>query len=216
VYPLSVFRSMASSLNPAVSSGVSTRIGTEPTAHRKQGAGAWMRGSRRGLGALLLGGLALSPLHAATVPVSQAIGTCTTANPNPNPNPASFAAVNDFNGDCRSDLLWQKQQQWRGLPLVHERDHVCEQREHRQPTFDWVIQGVGDFNGDGKADILWRNSSTGEVYLWITSGTMFSDRREPWLRLAGVEHCGVGELRRRRQSGHPGGATAPRDRSFCG
>jgi hypothetical protein len=35
----------------------------------------------------------------------------------------------------------------------------------------WTIQGVGDFNGDGFADILWRNSSTGEVYLWLMNGT---------------------------------------------
>ena len=39
--------------------------------------------------------------------LSQAIGTCTTPNPNPNPNPASFAAVGDFNGDCKSDILWR-------------------------------------------------------------------------------------------------------------
>jgi len=39
------------------------------------------------------------------VSLTNAIGTCTTANPNPNPNPASFAAVGDFNDDCRSDIL---------------------------------------------------------------------------------------------------------------
>jgi len=39
--------------------------------------------------------------------VTQAIESCTTANPNPNPNPASFAAVADFNGDCKSDILWR-------------------------------------------------------------------------------------------------------------
>ena len=37
----------------------------------------------------------------------QAIGSCSTANPNPNPNPESFAAVGDFNGDCKSDILWR-------------------------------------------------------------------------------------------------------------
>jgi hypothetical protein len=43
----------------------------------------------------------------APVTVVQAIGSCTTANPNPNPNPESFAAVGDFNGDCKSDILWR-------------------------------------------------------------------------------------------------------------
>jgi hypothetical protein len=26
-------------------------------------------------------------------------------------------------------------------------------------------------NGDGKADILWRNSTTGQVYIWLMNGT---------------------------------------------
>jgi hypothetical protein len=33
------------------------------------------------------------------------------------------------------------------------------------------VSSVGDFNADGYADILWRNSSTGEVYLWLMNGT---------------------------------------------
>jgi len=41
----------------------------------------------------------------------------------------------------------------------------------RQLTSDWVIQDVGDFNADGKADILWRNSTTGEVVIWLMNGT---------------------------------------------
>jgi len=39
---------------------------------------------------------------------------------------------------------------------------------------DWTIKGVGDFNGDGKTDILWRNSTTGQVYLWLINGTVMS------------------------------------------
>jgi hypothetical protein len=31
-----------------------------------------------------------------------------------------------------------------------------------------------DFNSDGMTDILWQNSSTGERYLWLMDGTMFS------------------------------------------
>ena len=30
---------------------------------------------------------------------------------------------------------------------------------------------MGDFNGDGKSDILWRNSTTGQVYIWLMNGT---------------------------------------------
>ena len=32
---------------------------------------------------------------------------------------------------------------------------------------DWQIQGVGDFNNDGGGDILWRNTTNGDVALWI-------------------------------------------------
>ena len=35
---------------------------------------------------------------------------------------------------------------------------------------NWEIKGVGDFNGDGSSNILWRNSSTGEVYIWLMNG----------------------------------------------
>lgn len=34
----------------------------------------------------------------------------------------------------------------------------------------WQIIGTADFNGDGKSDILWRNSSTGQVYMFLMNG----------------------------------------------
>jgi len=79
---------------------------------------------------------------------------CAVSNPNPNPNPQSFAAVGDFNGDCRSDILWFEGGNSPG-----------------SPTSDWAIQAVGDFNGDGYADILWRNTTTGQVFIWLMNGT---------------------------------------------
>ena len=104
-----------------------------------------------------------------------AIGSCTTANPNPNPNPESFAAVGDFNGDCRSDILWRNSSteqvyEW----LMNGTASFSAAGVPAAPTSDWVIQGVGDFNGDGYADILWRNSTTGEVYIWLMNGATFT------------------------------------------
>jgi hypothetical protein len=107
----------------------------------------------------------------APVTVVQAIGSCSTANPNPNPNPQSFAAVGDFNGDCKSDILWRNNSTEQVYEWFMNGTTQIGGGSPGSPTSDWVIQGAGDFNGDGYADILWRNSSTGEVYIWLMNGT---------------------------------------------
>jgi hypothetical protein len=107
----------------------------------------------------------------APVTVSQAIGSCTTANPNPNPNPESFAAAGDFNGDCRSDILWHNTSTEQVYEWLMNGTTFTGSGSPGSLTSDWVIQDVGDFNADGKADILWRNSTTGEVVIWLMNGT---------------------------------------------
>ncbi|MGB6158052.1 MAG: FG-GAP-like repeat-containing protein [Acidobacteriaceae bacterium] len=110
----------------------------------------------------------------APVTVVQAIGSCTTANPNPNPNPASFAAVSDFNGDCKSDILWRNSTTEQVYEWFMNGATYPSSGSPGSPTSDWVIQGAGDFNGDGKSDILWRNTTTGEVFIWIMNGSTFT------------------------------------------
>jgi hypothetical protein len=112
-----------------------------------------------------------SATGSAPVTVSQAIGSCTTSNPNPNPNPESFAAVGDFNGDCRSDILWRNSSTQQVYIWLMNGTTYPGSGSPGSPTSDWVIQSVGDFDGDGMADILWRNSTTGEVYIWLMNGT---------------------------------------------
>ncbi|MFZ0688858.1 MAG: FG-GAP-like repeat-containing protein [Acidobacteriaceae bacterium] len=107
----------------------------------------------------------------ATVTVAQAIGSCSTANPNPNPNPQSFAAVRDFNGDCKSDILWRNTSTQQVYEWFMNGTTYPSSGSPGSPTSDWVIQGSGDFNGDGKADLLWRNSTTGQVYIWLMNGS---------------------------------------------
>jgi hypothetical protein len=107
----------------------------------------------------------------APVTVNQGIGTCSTANPNPNPNPASFANPADFNGDCKSDILWRNSTSQQVYTWLMNGVSIASQGPASSPASVWGIQGVGDFNADGMSDILWRNSTTGEVYLWLMNGS---------------------------------------------
>ncbi len=116
----------------------------------------------------------------APVTVSQAIGTCTTSNPNPNPNPASFAAAEDFNGDCRSDILWRNSSTQQVYEWLMNGTTIASSGSPYTPTSDWVIEGTGDFDGDGKSDILWRNTSSGEVYIWLMNGTTIASSGSPY------------------------------------
>src|ERR1700716_3811647 len=78
----------------------------------------------------------------------------------------------DFDGDCRSDILWRNTATgsdviyfMNGLSIMSALtvDTVTDQA--------WQIQGIGDFDGDGKADILWRNTSTGDNFIYLMNGT---------------------------------------------
>jgi hypothetical protein len=109
------------------------------------------------------------------LPAESSSAQCTTkSNPNLNPNPESFDAVGDFNGDCKSDILWRNSTTEQVYIWLMNGTTFASNGSPGTPTSDWVIQGVGDFNGDGKSDILWRNSTTGEVYIWLMNGTTFT------------------------------------------
>ena len=115
----------------------------------------------------------------APVTVVQAIGSCANPNPNPNPNPASFANPGDFNGDCRSDILWRNSGSEEVYTWLMDGISIAGQGGLGAPSSSWVIEGAGDFNGDGKSDILWQNSSTGEVYVWLMNGTTIASQGTP-------------------------------------
>ena len=118
-------------------------------------------------------GVSPSAMQTFTLTVTQA---CTNPNPNPNPNPASFANPGDFNGDCRSDILWRNSGSEEVYTWLMDGISIAGQGSPGDPSSDWVIQGAGDFDGDGKSDILWRNSGTGEVYIWLMDGTTIASQ----------------------------------------
>jgi hypothetical protein len=84
--------------------------------------------------------------------------------------PWTVAAVGDFNGDGRADILWYHPPSGFAVVWVLDGATVVGGGGDLKPS-PWVIAATGDFNGDGKTDILWFNSSTRETEIWIVVPT---------------------------------------------
>ena len=80
----------------------------------------------------------------------------------------SHAAINDLNGDGKSDLIARNGstgeiKAW----LMSGTTIVANTTLLNDPK--WTVTHVADFNGDGKADIVYRNDD-GSVALWLMNG----------------------------------------------
>jgi len=75
----------------------------------------------------------------------------------------------DFNGDSKSDILWQNDNGQAALWLMNGFTQIGNDAVGGNPGPSWHIKGRGDFNGDGKADILWQNDN-GQAALWLMNG----------------------------------------------
>jgi len=77
-------------------------------------------------------------------------------------------AHNDFNGDGRSDILWQDGtgQLTNWLANADGSFTANSTNAYANVSTDWHIIGTGDFNGDGREDLLWRNDS-GLLTNWL-------------------------------------------------
>ena len=108
-----------------------------------------------------------------------------------------LAAVADFNGDGRPDLLWQHASTgsvrlWELDGAVVARSVVIGAEQDR----DWQVAGGVDVDGDGRFDILWRHAHTGALRAWLMDDTaptatlaIPSYRGAEWLL------CGIGDFR---------------------
>lgn len=79
------------------------------------------------------------------------------------------AAVGDFNGDSRSDILWRRGD---GTLMMFngktDGGFTAAWSGVLQPS--WRIAGVGDFNADGRADLLLASGDS-KLTLWLGTAT---------------------------------------------
>jgi serralysin len=77
----------------------------------------------------------------------------------------------DFNGDGKSDILWQNNNSTPGIWLMDGTNVVAHDAVGSPALWSpaWHVIGSGDFNGDNKADILWQNNN-GSAGVWLMDG----------------------------------------------
>ena len=109
---------------------------------------------------------------------------------------------NDFNGDGKSDILFQNT-----LGPLDDGLHidfmngttVASQANLTGPGLFTHVVGTGDFNGDGKADILFQSSLDGTPQIWtmngstVTSEATLSDPGVNWTAVATGDFNGDGK-----------------------
>lgn len=76
----------------------------------------------------------------------------------------------DFNGDRKSDILWQNANGQAAIWLMNGTTATTKGLVGANPGPSWRVIGSGDFNGDGYSDILWQNTN-GAVAIWEMNGT---------------------------------------------
>jgi Ca2+-binding RTX toxin-like protein len=98
------------------------------------------------------------------------------------PTGAHVAGFGDFDGDGRSDVLWQSAgnqlQASFGSAGGGFIDGAAVTTSGMGPG--WGIAAIGDFDGDGRDELLGRNGSSGELASWsgagLVSGTLLTAR----------------------------------------
>lgn len=77
------------------------------------------------------------------------------------------AAIGDFNGDGKADILWTDGASL--LMWLGTGSGFTQQKVDNYPS-GWQLLGCGDVNGDGKCDLIWYNLSSGSIAYWQMNG----------------------------------------------
>ncbi len=82
----------------------------------------------------------------------------------------SFVALGDFNGDGKSDILFQNTVTGAYSTWDIAGGHIAGSGTIGMAA-GYSFVGAADINGDGKADIIFRNNATGDYADWLLSDT---------------------------------------------
>jgi hypothetical protein len=126
-----------------------------------------------GVGNLLVADTGAGQLYEYTVDGNRTLFSTAGGSPNFLAFERIFPAKADFNGDGKSDILWQNNSN--GLGVILFMDSTSPTGVAVLPTVptSWKMAGSDDFNGDLNSDILWQNSVTGQRVVWLMNGPNF-------------------------------------------
>jgi len=79
-------------------------------------------------------------------------------------------AINDFNGDGKSDIFWRDPTSGTDVAWMMNGSTVTGMQTLYNVPAGFSVAGMGDFTGDGATDILWRNPTTGADQVWLMGG----------------------------------------------
>ena len=114
----------------------------------------------------------------------------------------AVAGVGDFNGDGKSDIVFQNTASSDGAVYIWAMNGTTIANPNAgyggNAGKDWIVKGVGDFNGDGKSDIVFQNtaSADGSVYIWEMNGATIANPGAGYVGDAGKDWVvkGVGDF----------------------
>jgi hypothetical protein len=91
----------------------------------------------------------------------------------------SVAAVADFDGDAKADILWRNANTgvlW--MYLMNGAEITNTAPVTTVTDLAWLVVGSPDLNGDGRADLLLRHASTGVVWTYLMNGATIQTSRQ--------------------------------------